>query len=255
MCYTATQVSKAYDLQSFYQAKPVETLPDGYESTLYKADGFQHPELLIVFQKDDERMIDTFMWGLLPTWKRPLEDMMKLSNRTLNARSEEIRTTTSFKAAIKNQRCVVPVNSFFEYKHIFNEKGKKIDTLPFLIHPKEQPYFSLAGLYSFYKDPDTDRWYKTFSIVTEPANLFMAEIHNHAKRMPLMLSNDLIGDWLNPNTPAKMVDDIMKFACDDSSLSAFRVNRNLKKIENTEEVLLAVSEQPEVPTQGDLFTL
>jgi len=249
MCYTATQVTKAYDLQSFYSAGLAPSLSPEYTSQFYKADGFTHPELLILLQQDGEQIIDLFKWGLMPTWKKPLPDMLKLAKGTLNAKSETVRTLPSFRNSIKKQRCVIPVNSFFEYKHVDGDK------LPYLIHPKQQPFFNLAGLYSFYKDDSADEWYRTFTIVTEPANTFMADIHNSAKRMPLMLSNELIRDWINPDSPERMIDDIMQFACSDEELAAYRVVRDLKKLPNDENVLLAVIEQPEIPTNNNLFTL
>lgn len=231
MCYTATQVTKAQDLQSLYQASINPSLTPEYESQFYKADGFTHPEILILLNQDGGKVIDLFKWGLMPTWKKPLSDMKKLSNSTLNAKSETARTLPSFKNAIVKQRCIIPVNSFFEYKHVDGDK------LPYLIHPVEQPFFNLAGLYSFYKDPETNEWHKTFTILTQPANVFMADIHNSAKRMPMMLSNELITDWINPNSPVTLIDDIMQFACDDSSLHAYRVARDLKKLPNDEVVL------------------
>jgi len=242
MCYTATQVTKANKLQEVYVAKLSPSLSQEYTSQFYKASGFDHPKLLILLQKENEKLIDLYQWGLMPTWNKPLVEMLKQSNRTLNARSEDIRTTSSFRGAIKNQRCIIPVNSFFEYKHIFNDKGKKIDTLPFLIHPKKQPFFNLAGLYSFYNDPATNLWHKTFTIVTEPANTFMAGIHNSAKRMPLMLSDSLVDDWINPDSPASLIDDIMQFACDDSTLEAYRVVRELKTVPNDESVLKPIED-------------
>jgi len=242
MCYTATQVTKAYELQSLYQANAIK--PD-LEVSFYKADGFTHPKLLVLTQQENEKIIDLYQWGLIPTWNKPLPDMMKLAKGTLNAKSETVRKLPSFRAAIKNQRCVIPVNSFFEYKHTDGDK------LPYLIHPKETPYFNLAGLYSHYKDPATNEWLKTFTIVTEPANTFMADIHNSAKRMPLMLSNALVNDWINPDSPVSMVDEIMRYACDDNSLSAYRVRRELKKMANTEDVLLAVSDSPETQSNED----
>ncbi|RZJ83944.1 MAG: SOS response-associated peptidase [Chryseobacterium sp.] len=234
MCYTATQVTKAYDLQGYYQANLAPSLTPEYESQFYKADGFTHPSLLILINQGDGKLVDLFQWGLMPTWKKPLADMKKLSNSTLNAKSETARNLPSFKGSIGSKRCIIPVNSFFEYKHVDGDK------LPYLIHPVEQAYFNLAGLYSFYKDPSTNDWHKTFTILTQPANTFMADIHNSAKRMPMMLSNNLIDDWINPDSPVGLIDDIMQFSCDDSALSAYRVARDLKKLPNDENILKAI---------------
>lgn len=234
MCYTATQVSKAYEYQDFYKASLSPFVVEEDISTYYKADGFTHPNLVVIVQKESGTEVELMQWGLLPNWKKPLPEMMKLSNSTLNAKRETLRALPSFKNSIVNKRCIVPVNSFFEYKHVDGDK------LPYLIHPKSQPLFNLAGLYSFYKNPENDQWIKSFTIVTQEANEFMADIHNSAKRMPLMLSNELIIDWMNPDSPPSMVDEILKFSCNDESLLAYRVRRDLKKALNDESVLMPI---------------
>jgi len=235
MCYTATQVTKAYEFQDFYKASLPK--PESLEKLqpLFKASGFVHPYLAVIFQKNNKRQLEAMKWGLMPTWKKPLTDMVKLAKSTLNAKAETLRTLPSFRASVKDKRCIIPVNSFFEYKHVDGDK------LPYLIHPKEQPFFNLAGLYSHYKNPDNNEWLTTFTIVTEPANVFMSDIHNSAKRMPLMLSNELIADWINPDSPSSMVDEILKYACDDSSLLAYRVRRDLIKAPNDESVLTPIN--------------
>ena len=232
MCYTATQVSKAYEYQSFYVAKLSPHITSEDVGTFYKADGFAHPDLVVIVKRESGIEIDIMKWGLLPSWKKPLADMMKLSNSTLNAKRETIWEKPSFKGSIVNKRCIIPVNSFFEYKHVDGDK------LPYLIYPKSHPFFNLAGIYSYYKNPDNDQWIKSFSIITQEANEFMADIHNTAKRMPLMLSQDLVNEWLNPNAPRSIVDEIMQYSCDDDSLAAYRVRRDLKKLPNDESVLI-----------------
>ena len=234
MCYTATQTSKAYEFQDFYKAKIPNPESIEQHAPLFKADGFTHPDLFVLLQKEGDRELQLMQWGLIPGWKKSMADMRKLSNSTLNAKSETVRSLPSFKNSIVSKRCIIPVNSFFEYKHVDGDK------LPYLIHPKEQPFFNLAGIYSYYLNPDNNEWLSTFSILTQPANVFMADIHNSAKRMPLMLSNELISDWINPETPASQIDEIMKYTCDDSSLAAYRVIRNLKTVPNSPEVLDAI---------------
>ena len=239
MCYTATQTSKAYEYQDYYHASIVKLEDIEKMQTWYKADGFSHPKLLVLIDHEGNRELELQQWGLMPTWNMPLTEMLKKAKGNLNARAETIRELNSFKNSIKSKRCIIPVNSFFEYQHIGEGKEKK--KLPYLIHPVNQPFFNLAGIYSHYLNPETKQWLTTFSIVTEPANNFMADIHNSAKRMPLMLANELISDWINPNSSAAMIDEILQFSCDDSHLSAYRIRQDLKKAENDESVLIPLN--------------
>jgi len=242
MCYTATQTSKAYEYQDYYNASMARLEDIEIMQTWYKADGFAHPKLLVLLDHDGHRQLELQQWGLMPSWNKPFKEMLKLAKGNLNARAETIREKTSFKNSIKAKRCIIPVNSFFEYKHV--GEGKEKETLPYLIHPVNQKFFNLAGIYSHYFNPETREWITSFAIVTEPANTFMADIHNrneNDKRMPLMLSNDLISDWINPASSPGLIDEILQYSCDDSHLAAYRIRQDLKKAENDESVLEPVA--------------
>jgi putative SOS response-associated peptidase YedK len=47
--------------------------------------------------------------------------------------------------------------------------------------------FAFAGIYSHWKDADTDEEIKTYSILTTAANKLMSKIHNTKMRMPVIL--------------------------------------------------------------------
>jgi len=234
MCYRATQTNKAYEYADYYSAKLINEA-DLNEQIYYHANGFSHPNLVTIASNDGTRQAERMQWGLMPNWKKPSADMIKLSNNTLNAKSETVFDLPSFKGSIMTKRCVVPVNGFFEYKEV----GK--DKLPYFIHPKEQPFFNLACIYAFYQNPDNQEWIKSFSIVTAPANELMASIHNVKLRQPVIISNDQINSWLDPNTSKEEVIHLMN-PCDDSNMAAYRVDRNLIKIGNTPEAVMEVEE-------------
>ena len=231
MCYKVTQAKKLVEYVKFYVAP---TIQEQYEKeAFFQANGFAHPQLLTITSKDGVRQSEMMQWGLIPNWKRPYADMLKHSNNTLNAKSETIFDLASFKGSINKFRCILPVEGFFEYKHV--EKDK----LPFFIHPKENPFFNLAGIYSFYKNPLNDEWIKSFSIVTGEANELMASIHNSGKRMPLIIDNENIDRWLDPNISKEEINHLM-IPCDDTKMNAYRVNRDLIKMGNTSEAFAPI---------------
>lgn len=238
MCYRATQTSKSYEYADYYSAKLIDEA-DLNEHIYYHANGFAHPSLVaIANSKEGGRIATRMQWGLMPSWKKPLPDMLKLSNNTLNAKSETIFDLASFKGSIMTKRCILPVNGFFEYKEV----GK--DKLPYFIHPKEHPYFNLACIYAHYQNPENKEWITTFSIVTGPANELMADIHNVKKRQPIILSNDQVSAWLDPTISKEEVQFLME-PCDDSNMAAYRVSRDLIKIGNDEKALMGVVENPD----------
>lgn len=234
MCYRATQTSKTYEYANYYAA-PVLNEKDLEDQIYYHANGFAHPNLVAISAKDGIRQTERMHWGLMPNWKKPLPDMVKLSNNTLNAKSETVFDLASFKGSIMTKRCIVPVNGFFEYKEV--EKDK----LPYFIHPKEHPFFNLACIYAFYQNPENQEWIRSFSIVTGPANELMADIHNVKKRQPIIISNDQINAWLDSSTSKEEVIHLMN-PCDDSNMAAYRVDRELIKIGNKPDALIKVPE-------------
>lgn len=235
MCYRVSQQQKIEDMASYYNA-PIYDLTQSENQKFYHANGFSHPNLVtIANSKEGQKHSLMMQWGLMPNWKKPLPDMVKMSNNTLNAKSETIFDLVSFKGSIMTKRCILPVDGFFEYKEVDKDK------LPYFIHPKAHPYFNLACIYSNYQDPSNNMWVTTFAIVTAPANEFMADIHNTKFRQPVILDNSQIDSWINKDTSKEEVIHLMN-PCDDDNFAAYRVDRDLIKIGNNPEALQAISE-------------
>lgn len=159
----------------------------------YYENGFDHKPGPVV-TAGQPKELQMFHWGLVPYWAKEKESIRP---RTLNCISEEMYDKPAFKDAIANgQRCLVPASGFFEWKWI-DEKGKK--KIPHYISLKNQPLFSMAGIYSKWKDRSTGEYYYSYSVLTTEANALMQEIHNSKKRMPVIIPRDYEKDWLNPN--------------------------------------------------------
>ena len=107
-------------------------------------------------------------WGLNPEWvKRPV----------INAKSEEAHQKKTFIPLLSN-RCVIPVASYYEWQ---GKKGSKVRTNIF-----GKSMFSIAGLY-------TEHQYVMFTCASAAA---IEHIHH---RMPAILDEDSVNDWLNPD--------------------------------------------------------
>jgi len=234
MCYRTTQIAKPYEFAAYYKGI-LKT--EGEAEPYFHANGFSHPNLVILLNnKDGDRIVDRMQWGLMPPWNKSLADMIKLSNNTLNAKSETVFNLPSFKSSIQTKRCILPVEGFYEYKEV----GK--DKLPYFIHPKNAPYFNLACIYSYYQNPEDREWIKSFSIITGPANELMADIHNTKFRQPIIISNQQISNWLDPKISKEEIIHLMN-PCDDTNMAAYRVNRELIKIGNTPDALKQQTEE------------
>lgn len=128
------------------------------------------------------REVAMLRWGLVPFWAKDL----KVGTKMINARSEGVETKPSFRAAVRERRCVVPATGFFEWQ---GEPGRK---QPFAITLPGQALFAFAGLWERWK-PAEGEPVETFTIVTTDANEAVARIHD---RMPVILPMAAIDAWL-----------------------------------------------------------
>jgi putative SOS response-associated peptidase YedK len=216
MCYHTSVKLKATELIKVVNAPfPKQE----YYLEFNHANGFAHPNLAAL-SVDHERSINLYSWGFIPFWVKDWSAALKLRNQTLNARSEDVFSKPSFKDSIMKRRCVIPVTGFFEYKHV----GK--DKLPYFIHPKDHPVFYLAGIFSHWVEPSTKEVITSFSILTGAANEMMCDIHNSAKRMPLMLNKESINDWISQDLSPVSIKELMN-PCDDTNMAAYTVSKDL----------------------------
>ena len=66
-----------------------------------------------------QRTLDALRWGLIPNWAKD----PKIANRTINARVETVDTAPSYRQAFKKRRCLLPVDTFFEWKKVVGGTG------------------------------------------------------------------------------------------------------------------------------------
>lgn len=174
---------------------------------IHHASGFTHPELLIYTNvvKDFPTVAS---WGLIPHWSSDEQQAKKISNSTLNARSETIFKKPSYRDIANSQRCLVLVDGFYEHHHFNN------NTYPFFITRKNQEPMIIAGLWSEWINSKTNGTHTTFTLVTAKGNPFMARIHNNPKqaepRIPLILSNNTAEQWLDNTLSQEQIEALIR---------------------------------------------
>src|SRR5579871_1764399 len=72
----------------------------------------------VVREREGQRELALLRWGLVPPWAEDL----KIRHRLLNARSETAATTPAFRNAMRQRRCLVIADGFYEWKCV---EGKK----------------------------------------------------------------------------------------------------------------------------------
>jgi putative SOS response-associated peptidase YedK len=149
--------------------------------------GFVFPRLQVL-TNNAEKPIQEMEWGLLPSWTRD----RTLQKNTLNARLETLKEKASFRSYVNN-RCLIPADSFVEWQWL-DPKGKVKQK--YRIRVKGEPWFTFAGIYSNWADPEIGEIIPTFTIITREAEGIMREIHNTKLRMPMIVSRSERDAWL-----------------------------------------------------------
>lgn len=175
-----------------------------------------------VLIKDSSIHFRIFRWGLLPNWAKSEKEASKM----INIRTETIREKPAFRKFLKDKRCIVPLDGFYEWKA---ENNKKI---PYRIIVKNHSIFAVAGLWSAWQHGST--LLETFTILTLPANSFMAQIHD---RMPAILTPENESLWLDNSLSTDEYLQVLKTYPSDL-MDMYRVSDRVNSVKNNDKDLI-----------------
>lgn len=185
MCFHSKQSKSAQELENRFNAKILKPEPST-SSDHYN--GFMYPKTPVIIDKEQD-IITHYNWGLIPFWAKD----ETIRQYTLNAKIETVKEKPSFKNSV-NKRCLVLADGFYEWKWL-DSKGRKKEK--YLITEPNNEAYAYAGIYSEWVDKETGEIINSYSILTTQANELMSEIHNHKKRMPVILKQEDEQNWLN----------------------------------------------------------
>ena len=121
-------------------------------------------------------------WGFtLPGNKQPL----------INARVETAADKPTFSESWRRHRCIIPASWYYEWQHYKTDDGKNKTGDKYLIQPKDSSATWLGGLYRIEDD------LPVFTVLTKAPTEDLPRIHD---RMPLILPEKLIDDWISPSS-------------------------------------------------------
>lgn len=263
MCYSVAQMQRKKYLTAVREGYAQEIIDQLYEdwqksqredsendvnTPMAYLNGFDHPKLFCLH--NESRLIaDRMTWGLIPSWVKDRHQANEIRNKTLNARGESIFEKPAFQISVRERRCLIFVDGFYEYLHF------KRKTFPhFIQHIEADQPLIFGGIWDEWVDQETAEIVRSTSIVTTEANPFMRNIHNNPKangaRMPLILDPKDIDQWMNAKADHEIKELIKPMP--NQQLKAHTVIRNLNKNVSAEAILEEFV-YPELFVQGTLF--
>src|SRR5512133_1847952 len=93
---------------------------------------------------DGTRHLDFLKWGLIPSWAKDPH----IGSKMINARSETVDIKPAFKSALKNRRCIIPANGFYEWHEVGGKKH------PLYVKLKDNNLMIFAGMWDHWKTPE-----------------------------------------------------------------------------------------------------
>ncbi len=176
-----------------------------------------------------DRELAMLRWGLIPSWAKDT----KGGARSINARSETAATKPMFRAAFKRRRCLIPADSFYEWK---SEAGGK---QPYCIGLREGGLFAMAGLWERFGEGDAE--IQSCAILTTEANSLLASLHD---RMPVILPPDKYDIWLDPEIEDRTLLESLLTPFDSGEMRAYRVSKTVNRPTNdTPQCIQPLAEQ------------
>ena len=128
----------------------------------------------VVTSDSGSRRLRTMRWGLIPSWyKTPTDGPL-----IINARADTVAQKPAFREAIRQRRCILPANGFYEWS-----AGPNGSRLPWYITRSDGQPMVFAALYNHWGEIDT------VATVTVEGGPNMAGIHD---REPVILDP---ADW------------------------------------------------------------
>ena len=100
-----------------------------------------------------------------------------------NARSETAAQKAMFSDGMRQRRCLIPADCYYEWQKTAQGKQK------YQLAPSDANGFFLAGIYRI------EQGSAVFSVLTKEPVESIAFIHH---RMPVILPREAMSDWLNP---------------------------------------------------------
>jgi putative SOS response-associated peptidase YedK len=152
---------------------------------------------MAVIDDIDSAELKLFSWGVIPAFA----DNFKLTYATFNAKSENLFNSPIWKQLVGKKHCVLVCEQFYEWQ--YQDPKKKKGPQIYAIKAANQELTLMAGLWEQWVNKETGEIKYSCTMLTNPANDLMAQIHNTKARMPAFLTFDNYQLWLAKDISVK----------------------------------------------------
>jgi putative SOS response-associated peptidase YedK len=223
MCGRARLSSDVSEIRRTFAIPPQRPAPNFAAN--WNAAPTQDLPIVRYFAEDEARGLELRRWGLVPFWAKDL----KIGYATFNAKAESLSAKPAFREAFRRRRCLVPFDSFYEWK----KRGR--DKQPYAIAHAHGSLLAMAGLFENWRSPQGDS-VKSFTIVTTAANALVSLLHD---RMPAILDKEAWQAWLGeePAKPEELRSLLVPYPAE--RLRMWPVSKRVGNVKNNDPSLVA----------------
>lgn len=206
-------------------------------------------------------ILEPLKFGIVPSWAKPSDstpvgkgtdkegskysrELGRMQAKYFNCRRESLKQAKSLWNSCKNNRCVVPIQGYFEWMK--TKTGK----IPYFVHSTTAPLCFLAGFYSHnynYTENQnvSGEYLSTFTIITVPAVKEdandMSWLHT---RKPMLIApgTKVWYDWLDPKIHwnDKFVETVLNSTLNQAytDIEAYQVTKEVGNSSNDGENMI-----------------
>ena len=149
---------------------------------------------VVARRANGQRGLRLIQWGLIPHWA----DSTAGNFRPINAKAETVAQLPTFRESFLHKRCLIPADGFYEWR--IEGKARQ----PFHFRLQVGGPFAFAAIWDVWQD-DAVTVASTALLTTTP-NDVVRPVHN---RMPVILPREAYVTWLEPNTPAEVLQSLL----------------------------------------------
>ena len=173
MCGRLVNIMPVEAMARLFGAVPSNDLPVGERYNVCPTN-----DLAVAVTDEGSRRLRAMRWGFVPQWYKTVNDGPLI----INARAETIAGKPAFREAVRQRRCLIPANGFYEWT-----KGEGGARLPWYIKSADEAPMVMAGIWQDWEA--SGERFSTVAVVTCAAGGGMEQLHH---RMPVILSP---ADW------------------------------------------------------------